>query len=257
VDNTQPGNMVVSRNTAWNNIGGSGFDFQDSTPAITGNVRPPFLYPLHLSLTLSYTDCRAKQGQFAAQRRLGEWQLVAVGHMEQLVVCERQLVGCYWRAQLDWICAKVQLFDPDFGCCNWRELRLGWGWCRIIIIAGLSPINLDVCASEVTLLLNSFVLFIHFTYKHIFCLKIKQLLTHQPLDSALSKIIIDHRKVPGLELQRPPLRAILWPLWHYNRTISQFESRLGLRHTFGAFRTWVEVINKIKPVLISIHNKQG
>ncbi|KAG9128051.1 hypothetical protein FRC07_005638 [Ceratobasidium sp. 392] len=38
VDNTQPGNMVVSRNTAWNNIAGSGFDFQDSTPTVTSNI---------------------------------------------------------------------------------------------------------------------------------------------------------------------------------------------------------------------------
>lgn len=38
VDNTQPGKMVVSRNTAWNNIAGSGFDFADSTPTLTGNI---------------------------------------------------------------------------------------------------------------------------------------------------------------------------------------------------------------------------
>ncbi|CAE6430805.1 unnamed protein product [Rhizoctonia solani] len=38
VDNTQPGNMVVSRNTAWNNIAGAGFDFADSTPSISGNI---------------------------------------------------------------------------------------------------------------------------------------------------------------------------------------------------------------------------
>ncbi|KAF8608672.1 putative pectate lyase [Ceratobasidium sp. AG-I] len=38
VDNTQPGNMVITRNTAWNNIGGTGLDFQDSTPTITGNI---------------------------------------------------------------------------------------------------------------------------------------------------------------------------------------------------------------------------
>ncbi|CAE7129714.1 unnamed protein product [Rhizoctonia solani] len=38
VDNTQPGKMVISRNTAWNNIAGAGFDFADSTPTITGNI---------------------------------------------------------------------------------------------------------------------------------------------------------------------------------------------------------------------------
>ncbi|QRW21466.1 pectate lyase [Rhizoctonia solani] len=38
VDNTQPGKMVVSRNTAWNNIAGAGFDFADSTPTISGNI---------------------------------------------------------------------------------------------------------------------------------------------------------------------------------------------------------------------------
>ncbi|CAE6482741.1 unnamed protein product [Rhizoctonia solani] len=38
VDNTQPGNMVISRNTAWNNIAGAGFDFADSTPTISGNI---------------------------------------------------------------------------------------------------------------------------------------------------------------------------------------------------------------------------
>ena len=34
MDNTQKGNHVVNRNTAWGN-GGSGFDFEDSTPIIT------------------------------------------------------------------------------------------------------------------------------------------------------------------------------------------------------------------------------
>ncbi|CAE6415020.1 unnamed protein product [Rhizoctonia solani] len=38
VDNTQPGKMVISRNTAWNNIAGAGFDFADSTPTISGNI---------------------------------------------------------------------------------------------------------------------------------------------------------------------------------------------------------------------------
>ncbi|KAF8757006.1 Pectate lyase [Rhizoctonia solani] len=38
VDNTQPGKMQISRNTAWNNIGGSGFDFADSSAAVTGNA---------------------------------------------------------------------------------------------------------------------------------------------------------------------------------------------------------------------------
>ncbi|CAE6430514.1 unnamed protein product [Rhizoctonia solani] len=38
IDNTQPGKMQISRNTAWNNIAGSGFDFADSSAAVTNNA---------------------------------------------------------------------------------------------------------------------------------------------------------------------------------------------------------------------------